>query len=247
MNPTWSSRRSPGSATAASSGVLTIDMDPIANYAVDRNRCPERAILGIGSDPVRCSAPKRQEAVMPSTAPPGARRTLGRGRRHRGRLGRGRPRPAPHDARPAGADPGVRGVRARARRRGPHPRPRALQHRPGGRRGRLGARAHQRGLGQRLAPRPPPVPGQGAAHVEPKGLDPPEPCRRRRARRCCCARWPRSAGSTAGFSHGRGGSMHLQWKDAGAMGTNAIVGGGVPHGRRVRLGAPGRPAPTRSR
>lgn len=31
-----------------------------------------------------------------------------------------------------------------------------------------------------------------------------------------------------GFSHGRGGSMHLQWKEAGAIGTNAIVGGGVP-------------------
>ncbi|MCU1656196.1 MAG: transporter, partial [Pseudonocardiales bacterium] len=27
---------------------------------------------------------------------------------------------------------------------------------------------------------------------------------------------------------GRGGSMHLQWKAAGAIGTNAIVGGGVP-------------------
>jgi 2-oxoisovalerate dehydrogenase E1 component len=35
-------------------------------------------------------------------------------------------------------------------------------------------------------------------------------------------------GLSRGYSHGRGGSMHLQWKDAGAMGTNAIVGGGVP-------------------
>jgi 2-oxoisovalerate dehydrogenase E1 component len=35
-------------------------------------------------------------------------------------------------------------------------------------------------------------------------------------------------GLSRGWSHGRGGSMHLQWKDAGAMGTNAIVGGGVP-------------------
>lgn len=31
-----------------------------------------------------------------------------------------------------------------------------------------------------------------------------------------------------GFSGGRGGSMHLQWLEAGALGTNAIVGGGVP-------------------
>ena len=35
-------------------------------------------------------------------------------------------------------------------------------------------------------------------------------------------------GLSRGYSHGRGGSMHLQWKAAGAMGTNAIVGGGVP-------------------
>ncbi|WP_205718450.1 thiamine pyrophosphate-dependent enzyme [Actinomadura sp. WMMA1423] len=36
------------------------------------------------------------------------------------------------------------------------------------------------------------------------------------------------SGLDRGFSHGRGGSMHLQWKEAGAIGTNAIVGGGVP-------------------
>jgi 2-oxoisovalerate dehydrogenase E1 component len=35
-------------------------------------------------------------------------------------------------------------------------------------------------------------------------------------------------GLDRGFSHGRGGSMHLQWTAAGAIGTNAIVGGGVP-------------------
>ena len=65
------------------------------------------------------------------------------------------------------------------------------------------------------------------AHVEPKGIDP---------------RWPYSedvrmvltrtlaeiCGLDRGWSHGRGGSMHLQWKQAGAIGTNAIVGGGVP-------------------
>ena len=35
-------------------------------------------------------------------------------------------------------------------------------------------------------------------------------------------------GLAEGFCNGRGGSMHLQWREAGAMGTNAIVGGGVP-------------------
>lgn len=35
-------------------------------------------------------------------------------------------------------------------------------------------------------------------------------------------------GLAPGFSGGRGGSMHLQWLEAGALGTNAIVGGGAP-------------------
>jgi len=35
-------------------------------------------------------------------------------------------------------------------------------------------------------------------------------------------------GLSRGFCRGRGGSMHLQWREAGAVGTNAIVGGGVP-------------------
>jgi 2-oxoisovalerate dehydrogenase E1 component len=36
------------------------------------------------------------------------------------------------------------------------------------------------------------------------------------------------AGLADGFCSGRGGSMHLRWRDAGVLGTNAIVGGGVP-------------------
>lgn len=35
-------------------------------------------------------------------------------------------------------------------------------------------------------------------------------------------------GLAQGYCCGRGGSMHLRWKDAGCLGTNAIVGGGVP-------------------
>ena len=35
-------------------------------------------------------------------------------------------------------------------------------------------------------------------------------------------------GLAQGYCNGRGGSMHLQWFEAGALGTNAIVGGGVP-------------------
>lgn len=35
-------------------------------------------------------------------------------------------------------------------------------------------------------------------------------------------------GLAPGFCKGRGGSMHLRWREAGVTGTNAIVGGGVP-------------------
>ncbi|NQU59139.1 MAG: MFS transporter [Rhodospirillales bacterium] len=35
-------------------------------------------------------------------------------------------------------------------------------------------------------------------------------------------------GLSDGYCKGRGGSMHLRWEEAGALGTNAIVGGGVP-------------------
>ena len=35
-------------------------------------------------------------------------------------------------------------------------------------------------------------------------------------------------GLAQGYCSGRGGSMHLQYFEAGALGTNAIVGGGVP-------------------
>jgi len=35
-------------------------------------------------------------------------------------------------------------------------------------------------------------------------------------------------GLAEGYCRGRGGSMHLQWFEAGALGTNAIVGGGAP-------------------
>ena len=44
-------------------------------------------------------------------------------------------------------------------------------------------------------------------------------------------------GLAQGYCRGRGGSMHLQWLEAGALGTNAIVGGGVPGCRGQRLGA----------
>jgi 2-oxoisovalerate dehydrogenase E1 component len=64
-------------------------------------------------------------------------------------------------------------------------------------------------------------------HVAPKGLDPLAPPSEE-VRDVLLRTLAEIAGLDRGWSHGRGGSMHLQWKAAGAMGTNAIVGGGVP-------------------
>jgi 2-oxoisovalerate dehydrogenase E1 component len=64
-------------------------------------------------------------------------------------------------------------------------------------------------------------------YVAPAGIDPvrPFPDEVRSVLLRCLAE---VCGLDRGFSHGRGGSMHLQWREAGAIGTNAIVGGGVP-------------------
>ncbi|MFI9510340.1 thiamine pyrophosphate-dependent enzyme [Nocardia sp. NPDC052566] len=64
-------------------------------------------------------------------------------------------------------------------------------------------------------------------HVAPKGIDPDAP-HTEEVRQVLLRTLAEICGLDRGFSHGRGGSMHLQWKPAGAMGTNAIVGGGVP-------------------
>ena len=64
-------------------------------------------------------------------------------------------------------------------------------------------------------------------HLAPKGIDPREPIGTE-IRAELLRSLAEICGLERGFSHGRGGSMHLQWKEAGAIGTNAIVGGGVP-------------------
>jgi 2-oxoisovalerate dehydrogenase E1 component len=64
-------------------------------------------------------------------------------------------------------------------------------------------------------------------HVEPKGIDPTAPLSDD-VRAVLLRTLAEICGLDRGWSHGRGGSMHLQWREAGAIGTNAIVGGGVP-------------------
>jgi 2-oxoisovalerate dehydrogenase E1 component len=65
------------------------------------------------------------------------------------------------------------------------------------------------------------------AHVAPKGLDPTQEITED-VRQLLLRTLAEICGLDRGFGHGRGGSMHLRWVEAGAMGTNAIVGGGVP-------------------
>lgn len=65
------------------------------------------------------------------------------------------------------------------------------------------------------------------AYLAPRGIDPRAPIPSE-IREVLLRTLAEICGLDRGFSHGRGGSMHLQWEEAGAIGTNAIVGGGVP-------------------
>jgi 2-oxoisovalerate dehydrogenase E1 component len=64
-------------------------------------------------------------------------------------------------------------------------------------------------------------------HVERDGIDPRRPYSPQ-VRNVLSRTLAEICGLDSGWSHGRGGSMHLRWTEAGAIGTNAIVGGGVP-------------------
>ncbi len=64
-------------------------------------------------------------------------------------------------------------------------------------------------------------------YLAPEGIDPTQPLSTE-VTDVLLTTMAEICGLDRGFSHGRGGSMHLQWEEAGAIGTNAIVGGGVP-------------------
>ncbi|WP_066039683.1 alpha-ketoacid dehydrogenase subunit alpha/beta [Herbiconiux solani] len=66
-------------------------------------------------------------------------------------------------------------------------------------------------------------------HVAPEGLDP-EHLVNDAVQEVLQKTLAEILGLAQGYCRGRGGSMHLQWHEAGALGTNAIVGGGVPMG-----------------
>lgn len=65
-------------------------------------------------------------------------------------------------------------------------------------------------------------------HVAPDGLDPTAEEIPAEVREVLQRSLAEICGLASGYCRGRGGSMHLQWEEAGAMGTNAIVGGAVP-------------------
>jgi len=64
-------------------------------------------------------------------------------------------------------------------------------------------------------------------HVAPNGIDPKADVAED-VRTVLLRSLAEICGLSRGYCRGRGGSMHLQWREAGAIGTNAIVGGGVP-------------------
>ena len=68
---------------------------------------------------------------------------------------------------------------------------------------------------------------KGLAHLQPAGFDPRAPLTDD-VERFLTRTLAEILGLAQGFCNGRGGSMHLRWAEAGALGTNAIVGGGVP-------------------
>ncbi|WP_100812324.1 alpha-ketoacid dehydrogenase subunit alpha/beta [Microbacterium sp. BR1] len=64
-------------------------------------------------------------------------------------------------------------------------------------------------------------------HVSPDGIDPAQPITPA-IQTIFDRTLSEILGLASGYCRGRGGSMHLQWFEAGALGTNAIVGGGAP-------------------
>ena len=70
-------------------------------------------------------------------------------------------------------------------------------------------------------------------HVDPRGCDPRGTPLSAAVRTVLHRTLAEILGLAEGWCKGRGGSMHLRWVEAGALGTNAIVGGGVPSANGV--------------
>ncbi|WP_028241006.1 alpha-ketoacid dehydrogenase subunit alpha/beta [Stutzerimonas azotifigens] len=64
-------------------------------------------------------------------------------------------------------------------------------------------------------------------YLAPEGLDPARPVNAE-VQELLQRTLAEILGLAQGYCRGRGGSMHLRWAEAGVLGTNAIVGGGVP-------------------
>jgi 2-oxoisovalerate dehydrogenase E1 component len=69
---------------------------------------------------------------------------------------------------------------------------------------------------------------KGLAYLEPEGFNPLNGALPQPSKDFLYRTLSEIMGLKDGYCKGRGGSMHLRWAEAGALGTNAIVGGGVP-------------------
>ena len=83
------------------------------------------------------------------------------------------------------------------------------------------------------------------AYVEPKGIDPTAEFSDE-VRTLLLRTLAEICGLDRGFGHGRGGSMHLQWTEAGSIGTNALVGA-ASRWPPARPGRTSMPVPTQLR
>ncbi|MFD2741621.1 thiamine pyrophosphate-dependent enzyme [Sulfitobacter aestuarii] len=66
-------------------------------------------------------------------------------------------------------------------------------------------------------------------HAMLEGYDPREQEFPQQAQEVLFQTYSEILGLTPGYCGGRGGSMHLRWPEAGILGSNAIVGGNIPH------------------
>lgn len=69
---------------------------------------------------------------------------------------------------------------------------------------------------------------KGLRHIDPDDYDPRKEAPPAQVKEFLYRTLAEILGLSDGYCKGRGGSMHLRWAEAGALGTNAIVGGGVP-------------------
>ena len=134
------------------------DKYPLKPLVLDSIR--DNILLTCSQLPLACKTNGDRADAKETT--PRARFALGGAVHHGGRLESRRTATARNHPERASPHPRVRGDSPRTGRRGTRARARPFEHRPGGRSRRFHRGAELDGCDQRLPPRPPPVPGEGA-------------------------------------------------------------------------------------